>query len=287
MSFLWVLFVTDTASGQAVDCLSQQNIGYPVCRFQLIDTDQNGIFELALQVGEEGEKIGIYCARTRQLLDGPHHFTGSNVWWCMDYEDDGNMEYIYPSNEEIRLFDPVEKKDLRLVNLDMPDEMFKLLGLNNISNESCEIGRQPSTYPGVAPLRELQTVDVFYFQDSILFILPQGGLPPYVTRVEIQNETNYETDSTTPTPKSFPNPFSPCELSHVFTISESGHVKFEVFSVDGKRITVLIDQCLPAGMYHVTWDGKDSAGTLLENGIYFFRVIAGEYRSSKKMIFMR
>ncbi|MGB9742883.1 MAG: FlgD immunoglobulin-like domain containing protein [bacterium] len=40
------------------------------------------------------------------------------------------------------------------------------------------------------------------------------------------------------------------------------------------------------GFYRVIWDGRDDKGNKVPNGIYFYRLSAGEFKAIKKMVKM-
>lgn len=69
-----------------------------------------------------------------------------------------------------------------------------------------------------------------------------------------------------------PNPFSD-ESQVSFVLPETGKASLEVFDVTGRRVAVLVDAVLPAGIHHASWDGRDSGGTDCSTGIYFARLV--------------
>lgn len=83
-----------------------------------------------------------------------------------------------------------------------------------------------------------------------------------------------------------PNPFNP-STTISYTLPEQAGVKLEVYDVAGRRIANLVDAVQGPGDHRVVWDGKDSSGVPVTSGIYFYRIIAGDTRVSKKMILVR
>jgi len=57
----------------------------------------------------------------------------------------------------------------------------------------------------------------------------------------------------------YPNPFNPSTKID-FALPEMQHVKLAVYSIDGRRITTLKNESMPAGRYTVTWTGRDDQG---------------------------
>ncbi|NIT61380.1 MAG: T9SS type A sorting domain-containing protein, partial [Aliifodinibius sp.] len=64
-------------------------------------------------------------------------------------------------------------------------------------------------------------------------------------------------------------------------------VKLEIFNVLGQRVKTLINEKLNPDEYEIKWDGKNDSGKLLGSGIYFYRLKAGDYVKSRKMIFLK
>ena len=86
--------------------------------------------------------------------------------------------------------------------------------------------------------------------------------------------------------QNYPNPFNP-STKITFALPEAGHVKIEIFNILGQRIRLLVDQEYAAGIFDVLWDGTDECDHALSSGVYFCRVVSGEYVVLKKMMFMQ
>lgn len=79
----------------------------------------------------------------------------------------------------------------------------------------------------------------------------------------------------------FPNPFNPT-TSIIYDLKESGFVQLRVFDVLGRVAVELVNEHRKAGRHIVSFDGSP-----LPSGIYFFRLDAGEFSDTKKMILMK
>jgi len=78
--------------------------------------------------------------------------------------------------------------------------------------------------------------------------------------------------------QNYPNPFN-SRTTIQFDIPQMGNVNIKIFNALGKEISVLIDGFLPAGRYRLNWEAKN-----LPSGVYFYELIAGNFREVKKMI---
>jgi len=67
-----------------------------------------------------------------------------------------------------------------------------------------------------------------------------------------------------------------------FTIGNSQFVELRVFDLLGREVTTLVNEARPAGSYSVKWDA-----TNLPSGTYIYRLKAGSFTETKKMILMK
>ena len=79
----------------------------------------------------------------------------------------------------------------------------------------------------------------------------------------------------------YPNPFNPSTVI-AFTLQEPTRVELTVFNVTGQVVTQLVDDYLEAGEHRISWDGSG-----LSSGVYLYRLQAGEYRATRKMLLVR
>jgi hypothetical protein len=83
-----------------------------------------------------------------------------------------------------------------------------------------------------------------------------------------------------------PNPFNPTTTIR-FDLPRSVHVKLCVYNVKGELISTLVDQRMTEGRKEITWTAKDNRGRAVSSGIYFCRLIAGDFVLTKKMVLLR
>jgi len=81
----------------------------------------------------------------------------------------------------------------------------------------------------------------------------------------------------------YPNPFNPMTSIH-FIMKEGGTAKIDVFNLKGQLIRSFDKTVVRGGHYSVIWDGKDMNGKSVGSGIYLYRMQAGKYTASKKMM---
>ena len=88
--------------------------------------------------------------------------------------------------------------------------------------------------------------------------------------------------------QNYPNPFNPVTKikfeipQNVVSLGINKLINLKVFDILGKEITTLINEQLQPGVYEVEFNGSN-----LPSGVYFYRLLAGDYMSVKKMILIK
>ena len=86
--------------------------------------------------------------------------------------------------------------------------------------------------------------------------------------------------------QNYPNPFNPTtEIG--FALPQATDVRLEIFNIMGQRVKLLVDQPLEAGIHTFLWDGKDATGNTVASGVYLYRLDAGTYSASRKMLLLK
>lgn len=84
----------------------------------------------------------------------------------------------------------------------------------------------------------------------------------------------------------YPNPFNP-ETTISFTLLEASAVELEIYNLNGQLIKTLTSDIIPAGKNSFSWNGTDDSGETVASGLYFFKLKAGSYTSTRKMMLMK
>ncbi len=86
--------------------------------------------------------------------------------------------------------------------------------------------------------------------------------------------------------QNFPNPFNPTTKIN-FSLPKAGNVSMKIYDINGQEVYNLIDQKMNAGKFSVTWNSVNNRGSSVASGVYFYRIISGDYVDTKKMILVR
>ena len=86
--------------------------------------------------------------------------------------------------------------------------------------------------------------------------------------------------------QNYPNPFNPITQIK-YSIAKGGAVELVVYDVLGREVRRLINTKLQAGKHIAAWDGKNHFGEHVGTGMYFYRLKAGNFLKTRKMILLK
>jgi len=81
--------------------------------------------------------------------------------------------------------------------------------------------------------------------------------------------------------QNYPNPFNP-ETKISYTLKDAAEVKLEVFDITGRLVATLANGLQSAGRHEATFDAQG-----LESGIYFYRLHAGSFAQTKRLLLVK
>jgi hypothetical protein len=118
-------------------------------------------------------------------------------------------------------------------------------------------------------------------------VMPPGINQYFLLQYGARQLTTGIGDKSTGNPRSFylaqnyPNPFNPSTRIG-FRIQGGGVIMLKVFDILGREVAILVNEKMEAGEHNVVFD---AAG--LPSGVYFYRIQAGEYSASRKMVMIK
>jgi hypothetical protein len=86
--------------------------------------------------------------------------------------------------------------------------------------------------------------------------------------------------------QNYPNPFN-SSTTFRYNLKEKVSVKLGIYDLLGQKIKNLIDEPQRPGMKQIFWDGLDFKGKPVASGIYIYRLEAGDFVQSRKMILLK
>jgi hypothetical protein len=96
-----------------------------------------------------------------------------------------------------------------------------------------------------------------------------------VNAVEIGLPQNYYLS------QNYPNPFNPTTKIN-WQLKNSGYVTLKVYDDLGREVATIVDEEKPAGSYEVEFNAST-----LASGVYYYKIVSGNFIETKKMILMK
>lgn len=84
-----------------------------------------------------------------------------------------------------------------------------------------------------------------------------------------------------------PNPFNPAtEIK--FAVPEAGRAELAVYDLMGRRVSLIVNGEIDAGVHSVIWDGMSDSGVEMPSGMYFYRLVFGDGKAlTRSMVLLR
>ncbi|MBC8424595.1 trypsin-like serine protease [bacterium] len=154
--------------------------------------------------------------------------------------------------------------------------------ITSLSAEQLTVGLFPWTVPAeitdeaVLLLRVIEGSDDYWAASPVFLIRTTTGIddgpPEAVTTARVAN---------------YPNPFNPATTIR-FAVPAPAFVRLTIFDMQGRLVCTLHDGPIEGpGWHEALWDGKDAAGQQVAAGIYFCRLVAGEFSATSRMVLVK
>jgi hypothetical protein len=126
----------------------------------------------------------------------------------------------------------------------------------------------------------------YYYKVSALDIHGNESPHALLEPADVTGLGGSEPPSVTYLSQNFPNPFNP-STTIAFGLEAEGNVSLRVYDVSGKLVRVIVEGKRSDQHYREVWDGKDESGVAVASGVYFYRLTAGNYTHTRKMVLLR
>jgi photosystem II stability/assembly factor-like uncharacterized protein len=128
-------------------------------------------------------------------------------------------------------------------------------------------------------------IDIPSFMSQKVFALTYAGLYrlDFSTGVDVE-QPKFPSD--VKLFQNYPNPFN-AETEIKYQISDACHITLKIYNLLGQGIRTLVTKDEAVGDYIIQWDGKDYQGQNLASGIYIYRLEAGSFVASKKLVLIQ
>ncbi len=183
---------------------------------------------------------------------------------------------IIPTITELPDIDPYDGSTVELIVYDEGD--------NGVSVEHYKVIGGAHTWPGNASggagtnhdINASEEIWNFFSRYDINGLINPVGTEDLneITCVDFELSQNY------------PNPFNPTTTIN-YSLKENSKVSLNIYNIKGQKVKQLVNELLSTDEYSVIWNGKDNNGKSISSGIYFYKLKAGGYEQTKKMLLLK
>jgi len=86
--------------------------------------------------------------------------------------------------------------------------------------------------------------------------------------------------------QNYPNPYNPV-TQITYQLPQPGVVSLKIYNVQGQLVRTLVNEYKPAGAHSISWNGRSDLGMEVSSGIYFYRIQAGKFTETKRMVLIK
>jgi len=271
---------------------------------QVAASDEQGsvTFEFMIPMGDDPSyitpgpenfsTIGIF------MLDDntpdPHDF---DAWWPHD-----NLDIFDPAGYGVMNYDAVFPDPLPPENLTIEDQPGNIFHLTWEMPDMLDFDHFNIYFALQDQAFELIDTSVGTAYDYEYEFYPQTSYSFYLTTVnqsDLESEASeiveyITTDSqpdgillVTSLQANFPNPFNPQTMISFSTSTDAAKTTINIYNIKGQKVYTLVDDILPAGEHHLSWNGTNQQQQPVTSGIYFYSMQNGSYSAIRKMILLK
>ena len=84
----------------------------------------------------------------------------------------------------------------------------------------------------------------------------------------------------------YPNPFNP-STSINYSLPKLSNISLVIYNLQGREVTRWDEQNVRPGNYEKTWNGANKFGVSVVSGVYLYRLVAGDFVETRKMVLLR
>jgi hypothetical protein len=212
------------------------------------------------------------------------HTTTPSVWFASQPDSGYSMDNLAPGVPSAFVVDHDPYGISNLSWDESADEDFQYFRVYRGESEDFEIGPEALVHETVETVWiDSEGGQGFFYKVTAL---------DYAGNESDPAEPDEVTGSDSTTPRVFalhqnsPNPFNPSTVIR-FDLPRASLVKLEIFDVNGRCVTTLLDETLDTGRHSVSWNGRSERGHPLSSGLYFYSLKAADFSENRKMLLLK
>jgi hypothetical protein len=215
------------------------------------------------------DKNNNYIYRVAQSSNYVFLFSDSNGTegsWVQRYASSNNIYYSVDTSNSGHIYLASGKKIFRSTDYGQTFNQFKVMNDNLLG-----IYKKPSSNL----LYVLDLYNLYELNDTVLTIIK--SLIPSDVDEELNPISDYQLY------QNYPNTFNPSTIIS-YELPNASNVELKVYDVLGNEVAILVDEYKTAGGYNIEFRIKNAE---LSSGIYFYRITAGDFIQTRKMLLLK
>ncbi len=219
---------------------------------------------------------GVNWSAPQRVNNDPITNGKIQYWPAIAVSDNGNLAIIYMDTRNTPNNTIIEAWVARSTN-----------GGVTFNNEAVSTEQSPTAIPG-SNVRFGDYIDIDYVGQNIVPVWTDeraGGFNQEIYTAEITELLGIESTTNIPNEfslgQNYPNPFNPKTVIS-FQLAVNSFTSLKVYDLLAREVATLVNEQLKPGTYEVDWDGSKFA-----SGVYYYKLTAGDYTETKKMILLK
>ena len=113
----------------------------------------------------------------------------------------------------------------------------------------------------------------------------KGNIWDYTFKVYVGFVAESDVPAVNALHSNYPNPFNPTTTIS-YSLKENLHTKLVIYNTLGQEVRRLVDSTNNAGVHMVQWNGRNNNGQKVSSGLYFYKINAGSFVQTKRMMLL-
>jgi hypothetical protein len=266
--------------------ISSSNVTFPSIAADITDGPRRGYIYVVWCDARNGDpdifltrstNRGVNWSSPVRVNNDPVGNGKLQCWPWIEVDDKGNIAILYYSSQNTSANNIIEAYYAWSIN-----------GGDSFFCDKLSLQPSPTNQPNTA-VRFGDYICLDYYDDNVMPVWTDeraGGVNMEIYTASIITPSGVSSYSVNvpaghDLQQNFPNPFNPATKIR-FGLKNSEHIKLSVFDVLGKEIAVLAEGPMKAGEYEVTFNAEG-----LNAGVYFYRMTAGAFSGTKKLVVVK
>lgn len=120
----------------------------------------------------------------------------------------------------------------------------------------------------------------FHIYTTVKLPTPEADILNDVEKMENSSISSYGLE------QNYPNPFNPTTMIS-FNVARTSNVSLKIYDIMGREVKTLVNREMPAGSYRAEWKGDNNNGNQVTAAMYIYRIDAGSFTMSRKMMLVK